>query len=68
MGPVLLNELGNYTLNKSVINDDLKYDFESIWVSISNIAKMNDNGEIIANGKTIYGEEHAMLLVPKNKS
>lgn len=49
-------------LDNKVMNDN-----DSIWSRIyTEIVKVNDNGEIIAKGKTIYGEEHAMLLVPKN--
>jgi hypothetical protein len=36
----------------------------SIWMRISGIISVNDNGEIIAQGETIYGEQHAMLLTP----
>lgn len=46
------------------LNNELKNDFDSIWMKISKIIKVNDNGEIIAHGETIYGEKHAVLLTP----
>lgn len=61
---VVLNEKGEYVLNKNSMNDKLKYDLDSIWISISNITKVNDEGKIIAQGETIYGEKHAILLTP----
>lgn len=36
----------------------------SIWLQCIEICSVNDKGEAIAKGKTIYGEEHAMLLTP----
>lgn len=49
-------------LDNKVMNDN-----HSIWSRIyTEIVKVNDNGEIITHGKTIYGEEHAILLTPLN--
>lgn len=39
-------------------------DFDCIWMYPTKCIDMNDKGEIIAKGRTIYGEEHIMLLVP----
>jgi hypothetical protein len=36
----------------------------SIWMQCIEICSINDKGEVIAQGKTIYGEKHAMLLTP----
>ena len=43
---------GLYWLNKCAVQGSSKGKF----------INLNDSGEIIAQGKTIYGEEHAMLL------
>lgn len=48
----------------SIINDIFSKNYDSIWMYLIKIVGINDNGEIIAQGKTIYGEEHAMLLTP----
>jgi len=37
---------------------------DPIWFQCTEINSVNDKGEAIAKGKTIYGEDHAMLLVP----
>lgn len=42
----------------------VQYDAESLWATVTKIVKVNDKGEIIAQGKTIYGEDHAMILTP----
>ncbi len=39
-------------------------DQKSIWWALGLIINVNDNGDIIANGRTIWGEEHALLLTP----
>jgi hypothetical protein len=43
-------------------------DRESLWASVVKITNVNDRGEVIAQGKTIYGEQHAMLLTPTKKN
>lgn len=47
-----------------MINDNLRNDYNSIWMNCDQIVDMNNKGEIIAQGKTNYGEDHAMLLCP----
>lgn len=47
------------------LNDKIAQDFNSIWSRLLKLVSMNDNGEIIANGRTIYDEEHIMFLSPK---
>lgn len=37
-------------------------DKNSIWWLIHKITKVNNSGEIIAEGETVYGEKHAMLI------
>lgn len=39
-------------------------DYNSIWTDKIKILDVNDRGEMIVKGKTIYEEEHAMLLTP----
>lgn len=47
------------------IDNQIKDDPNSIWWSIDpTILKVNDSGYIIAEGQTIYGEKHAILLTP----
>jgi len=46
------------------ISAKLCYDCDSIWMACKKIISANDNGEIIAEGETIYGERHAMFLCP----
>lgn len=39
-------------------------DVNSIWMTFNKIESVNDSGEILAQGTTIYGELHAVLLIP----
>lgn len=49
----------------SNLDNKVKNDINSIWLSVKpEIKKVNDKGEIITQGVTIYGETHAILLVP----
>ena len=59
---------GIRTLADIDITKKIKEDSGSIWMKALKIMDMNDNGEIIAEGETIYGERHAMLLTPSNSS
>ncbi len=54
----------NVLINTCSFNEKLKSRADSIWLKMSKMISVNDNGEIISHGVTIYGEEHAMLLVP----
>lgn len=58
---------GNTVIDNSTIANKILYDNNSIWMNVIGIVSANDNGEIIAQAKTIYGEDHAMLLVPIKK-
>ncbi len=49
----------------SITNSQLASNYGSIWLKCNSIIGINDTGEIIALGTTIYNETHAMLLVPK---
>jgi hypothetical protein len=37
---------------------------DSILMGLSKIVNINNDGEIIAQGETLYGEQHAILLTP----
>ena len=62
------NQLYNKNLELVLANGHIHAammkDRESIWLSCVKFVDINDNGVIIAEGKTIYGEEHALLLFP----
>ena len=47
-----------------VLTRQVEDDVNSLWTNVIKIIKVNDNGEIIAHGRTIYGEKHSMLLIP----
>lgn len=40
-------------------------DHDCIWMNAKGVG-MNDKGEVIAHGKTVWGENHALLLTPIN--
>lgn len=50
------------------LTEQVQANTKSPWASVTKIVKVNDKGEIIAQGKTIYGEDHAMILKPVFKS
>jgi uncharacterized membrane protein len=50
------------------INSKVSNDFDTIWLSAKKFISINDTGKIIAEGITIYGEHHAMLLIPKQSN
>ena len=50
----------------SSINNEILNNHESIWMKVIKIISVNDNGEIIAQGETIYGEYHVIFLTPTN--
>lgn len=54
----------NKLIDNSAIANKIMYDTDSTWMNVIGIVSANDNREVIAQGKTIYGEEHAMLLTP----
>lgn len=51
--------------SRSGINQELQSDYDSIWMCINRFHETNEQGEIIGEGRTIYGETHAVLLVPQ---
>lgn len=76
--PQKLNNNGNSYCNQFVfkgvdpiastdtLTEQAQVDRDSLLVSVTKFIKINDKGEIIALGKTVYGEEHALLIVPIN--
>lgn len=60
----IFNKFGAQILSPNTISGKVTGDPDSIWMSCQEIASVNDNGEAVANGVTIYGEPHAMLLTP----
>ncbi|MCE5318410.1 MAG: hypothetical protein LLG04_13755 [Parachlamydia sp.] len=46
------------------ISNKMAESMNSIWMDCIEITSVNDKGEAIAQGKTIYGEKHAILLIP----
>ena len=61
----LIDRDGNVTYPYSNVNSKLYNDYDSIWMRCkADSLNINDEGEIIAIGSTIYGEQHAMLLTP----
>lgn len=57
-----VNSKEEYSLGHIV--NTVRSDRDPIWYGCNQIISVNDNGEAIVSGTTIYGEEHAMLLVP----
>lgn len=60
----LIDRDGNETNPRSFVNAQVNNDNNSIWMQLQIVYGVNDNGEIIASGSTIYGEQHAMLITP----
>lgn len=57
--------LGNYVYYTYYTTNKILNDYDSIWLKCCKIIGVNDNGEILAEGITIYGEQHVMFLTPK---
>ena len=47
-----------------LITNMMTEDPDSIWLLAARIVDVNDHGEIIAAGETIYGEQHALFIYP----
>lgn len=60
----VFNKKGDRVIDIHYIRARILKDIGSIWMDISKIIGVNNNGEVIAQGETIYGEKHAMLLCP----
>jgi hypothetical protein len=60
----VVHKNGTEIISPRSLNEQIKHDFNSIWMKVTDIVSVNDNGEVIAQGETIYGEKHIMLLTP----
>lgn len=56
---------GKWVTHLGILNNQMQQDLNSIWLKSTKIVSVNDNGEILAQAITIYGESHTILLVPK---
>ncbi len=59
-----VNQGGSSFYGLGKINTQIVMNFDTIWLSAKKIISVNDKGEIIVEGETIYGEKHAMFLTP----
>jgi len=46
------------------LNMTIQSDARSNWMKVNKFIAVNENHEIVAEGETIYGEKHALLLIP----
>lgn len=60
----VFDKKGMEVTNGYAVSNKMLYDLDSIWMTFDKIISVNDNGEIIAHGETVWGEKHAMLLTP----
>lgn len=60
----VFDKFGSEIVSPGTISGEISKDFDSIWMVCREVIGVNDNGEVIAQGTTIYGEQHALLLVP----
>lgn len=60
----VVDKENNFITATPFLNPKIQRNNDTIWSKIIHIIKVNDNGEIIAKAKTIYGEQHAMFLTP----
>lgn len=60
----VFDENGDHTSELSGLVNIVLYDYDSIWLTINEIVDVNGRNEIVAIGKTVWGEQHAMLLSP----
>lgn len=51
---------------QGLVNSELYNDYNSIWMVCTKVVGINERLEAIADGTTIYGEQHAMFLSPEN--
>lgn len=63
-GNSICNKQNIGILTLTDINKSISNDYNSIWMKIVKFVSINDKREIIAEGQTIFGEKHAVLLVP----
>jgi hypothetical protein len=61
---VVCDKKMNQIFHVGNVSEKTYNDPKSIWLNIGYITSVNDDGEVIARGVTIYGEQHAVLLTP----
>jgi uncharacterized membrane protein len=61
---VVIDRNGKKIIDIDTLREIHRLDKKSIWWGFEHILGLNDSGEIITNGITVWGEEHAMLLTP----
>lgn len=60
----VFDKFGKELISPGTIVGRISHDLNSIWMGCGEIICVNDIGEAIATGKTIYGEQHIMFLRP----
>lgn len=68
IGFIVKDRDGKEACVDSFIQNQIKKDLDSIWTKVIKIIRVNSSGKILAQGETIYGEQHAMILNPIIKS
>jgi hypothetical protein len=63
-GDVIMDKNTRMIASIGMINSKLIEDFDSIWMKVTRIISANESGATIAEGQTIFGEKHAMLIIP----
>lgn len=63
-GFIIKDRNGKDLCSDGSVKNKIENNPNSIWITVSKIIQVNDNGEFIAQGETIYGEQHVMLLNP----
>lgn len=61
---VIMDKNNRMIASIGMINPKLIEDFDSIWMKVTRIISANESGATIAEGQTIFGEKHAMLIIP----
>jgi hypothetical protein len=65
---IIQDRKGKDLFHSSSIQIKIRNDSDLIWTEKIKLIDINDNGEMIVQGRTIYGEEHIMLLVPVSQN
>lgn len=55
---------GTQHLELEKLNEKLSRDHDSDFLQVDRLISINDKGNIVAQSTTIYGEKHAVLLMP----
>lgn len=60
----LYNDVAVLDLTRNSVYHIDQIKMDSIWMTCTGFKSVNDSGVIVAQGKTVDGKEHAMLLTP----